>query len=62
MRKLKLKVDELGVESFAADRDGGADGKTAVGTVEARELAPTLLNLCTAMRGLCPCTPRMGEL
>lgn len=58
MKKLTLNVDELAVESFAAEREPEA----AVGTVEGREAAPTLLDLCTKMTGLCPCTPRADQL
>jgi hypothetical protein len=57
MRKLKLEIGELAVETFAADADAGTDA----GTVEGQELAPTLLKLCTAMTGLCPCTPRAAD-
>ena len=38
MKKLRLEVDELAVETFATDEDAGMDA----GTVEGRELAPTL--------------------
>jgi hypothetical protein len=57
MRKLELEIDELAVETFATDADAAMDA----GTVEGRELAPTLLKLCTAMTGLCPCTPRAAD-
>lgn len=57
MKKLKLEIDELAVETFVTDADGGVDA----GTVEGQELAPTLLKLCTAMTGLCPCTPRADD-
>lgn len=57
MKKLKLEIDELAVETFATGEDDGADA----GTVEGRELAPTLLKLCTAMTSLCPCTPRAED-
>lgn len=58
MRKTRLELDELAVETFAT-ADAGAER----GTVAARE-APTIppwcdtiLDQCTAMTGPCPCTP-----
>ncbi|HEX8692107.1 MAG TPA: hypothetical protein VF746_06800 [Longimicrobium sp.] len=57
MKKLTLEIDELAVETFAADGDAGMDA----GTVEGQELAPTILKLCTAMTGLCPCTPHAAD-
>ncbi|HWK88687.1 MAG TPA: hypothetical protein VNP72_01780 [Longimicrobium sp.] len=60
MEKLRLDLDDLAVESFAVEAEGGPDG----GTVEARE-APTLKTLCGTTCGTllasnptcCPCTP-----
>jgi hypothetical protein len=45
MKTLKLKIEELAVETFAADPDAGSAA------------TKTLLDLCTQMTGLCPCTP-----
>jgi hypothetical protein len=63
MRKLRLTLDELAVETFAT----GADVE-ARGTVAARE-APTIppwcdtvLGQCTRMTGVCACTPRADQL
>ncbi|HEU0014568.1 MAG TPA: hypothetical protein VFQ45_12835 [Longimicrobium sp.] len=61
MRKLRLDLDELAVETFAVD----ADEAREEGTVEAHELAPTLKTLCGTTCGTllasnptcCPCTP-----
>jgi hypothetical protein len=58
MKKLTLELGDLAVESFVADREPPVKG----GTVEGREGAPTLLDLCTRMTGLCPCTPRADQL
>lgn len=55
MNKLKLQVDQLAVESFPV---GDADGQ--IGTVEAREMAPTppYAGCAPATRlTICPCTP-----
>ena len=55
MTKLKLKVEELGVESFPI---GDADG--VFGTVQAREAVPTPpYTSCQPFTRLtdCPCTP-----
>jgi hypothetical protein len=55
VNKLKLQIDQLAVESFAV---GDADGQ--IGTVEAREMAPTPPYAgCPALTRLtiCPCTP-----
>jgi hypothetical protein len=45
----KLQIDQLTVETFAVVEDADAD------------LTKTLLDLCTQMTGLCPCTPMAGE-
>ena len=58
MKKLTLGLGDLAVESFVADREPPAETRT----VEGREAAPTLLDLCTRMTGLCPCTPRADQL
>ena len=47
MKKLKLEIDDLAVESFAPGEGSGSDG----GTVHGRELGPTIpscpsFNLC----------------
>jgi hypothetical protein len=43
--KLTLKIEDLAVETFTADPDAGSDA------------TQTVLDLCTKMTGLCPCTP-----
>ena len=45
----KLQMDQLTVETFAVLEESDAD------------VTKTLLNLCTQMTGLCPCTPMAGE-
>ena len=57
MKKLKLEMDELAVETFATAAEPAAGG-----TVHGQDLGRTLLNLCTQMTGLCPCTPRAEEI
>lgn len=56
MKKLKLALDELAVETFTTSR-GGEPGE---GTVQAREAAPTIPPWCyTGYYTNCPqCTPR----
>lgn len=49
MKKLSLRIDDVAVESFPTSGDGVAD------------VTKTLLDLCTQMTGLCPCTPRADE-
>ena len=44
MKTLTLKIEELAVETFATADAGSAATRT-------------LLDLCTQMTGLCPCTP-----
>ena len=58
MKKLKLRPDELAVETFAVSR--GQERRA--GTVEAREAAPTIPPWCqTQYTWICPCTPRAGD-
>lgn len=54
MKKLSLQVDQLAVESFPT-----GDVETMLGTVQARELAPTPPYAgCVKTRLTdCPCTP-----
>lgn len=61
MKKLRLTLEELAVETFAT-----REVERARGTVAARE-APTIppwcdtvLGECTRMTGVCACTPRAG--
>ena len=59
MRKLKLEMDELAVESFPTAA-GGAD---APGTVEGLQFVRTQpRELCKTILTYCPCTPRAEEL
>jgi len=44
-KTLTLKIDDLAVETFATVADAGSAATR------------TLLDLCTRMTGLCPCTP-----
>jgi hypothetical protein len=54
MRKLKLQVENIAVESFPT-----GDAQEPVGTVDARELRPTPPYVCPALTKPtdCPCTP-----
>ena len=64
MKKLKLSLDALEVESFAAVGGAGEPG-----TVRGQE-APTIPPWCgnsdlvcwTQPTGICACTPRAGEV
>ncbi|HSU13472.1 hypothetical protein [Longimicrobium sp.] len=61
MKKLKLDLDALSVDSFTAF--GVAAG---AGTVAGRELQPTLKTVCGSTwlesnPTCCPCTPRYPE-
>jgi hypothetical protein len=59
MKKLKLDVEGLTVDSFAT----AADAVAQPGTVEAQEIRPTLRTVCGNETWLvsnptcCPCTP-----
>ena len=55
MSKLRLKLDELAVETF----DTGDESAIARGTVEAHEFTPKPICLPTLKTDLtcCPCTP-----
>lgn len=50
MKKLMLRMDDLAVETFSPTDFGESDP------------TKTLLDLCTKMTGLCPCTPRADQL
>jgi hypothetical protein len=57
MKKLKLQIQELAVESFPI-----SETEAEIGTVEGQELAPTPpYKTCYATRMTydCPCTPRI---
>lgn len=58
MRKLKLDLDRLTVDSFATTPDGDADA----GTVHGQEYRPTIKTVCdntllATNPTCCPCTP-----
>ena len=63
MKKLRLELDRLAVETFATE---AADaGRGTVAAREAPTIPPwcqTILDQCTAMTGPCPCTPPPGQL
>ncbi|HEX6747208.1 MAG TPA: hypothetical protein VF092_07895 [Longimicrobium sp.] len=56
MRKLKLDLETLSVDSFATAPEDGAPG-----SVEAHEMLDTSPYAKTILT-YCPCTPRWGEL
>jgi hypothetical protein len=65
MKKLKLQLDTLAVDSFATVEDAAS----GAGTVEGRELARTeaftcnqTTPYCKTILTYCPCTPRWEEL
>lgn len=59
MKKLKLQVESLAVETFETGRDAADAGR---GTVQGHAGAPTLKTLCdpsllASNPTCCPCTP-----
>ena len=62
MRKLKLDLEALAIDSFSTAPEAAG----ILGTVAARELQPTLKTVCgsTLLESnptCCPCTPRYEE-
>lgn len=65
MKKLKLEIDALAVDSFAT-----GDGAATAGTVDGHELAATrefytcnrTTPYCKTILTYCPCTPRWDDL
>lgn len=62
MKKLKLRIDELAVDSFEA-----GDAESLTGTVEGREMRTEFTcnqttPYCKTILTYCPCTPRWEEL
>jgi hypothetical protein len=61
MKKLKLALEDLAVDSFSTLAE-----TTGRGTVDGREAIPTLRPVCGSTLLVsdptcCPCTPRYGE-
>ncbi|HEX6747203.1 MAG TPA: hypothetical protein VF092_07870 [Longimicrobium sp.] len=61
MRKLKLDLDALAIDSFST-----ADAVAGHGTVAGREMQPTIKTFCGSTwlesnPTCCPCTPRYEE-
>jgi hypothetical protein len=63
MKKLKLEIDALAVDSFAT-----GDGAGPAGTVDGHEMASQqytcnrITPYCKTILTYCPCTPRWDDL